>query len=148
MSWQQHRWGVEGLLYWDIADFQPGQDMYEDVQYSAYGGGEGILVYPGARYGMKTPVSSWRLEQIRLGQQDLELFTMLDNYLLAAESTVKAQDVSIAIGDTMYKGTTIFDTTTSSQFEEHRIWLLNVLELFKTGKTNEALSVINQLLNK
>lgn len=146
MSWQQYRWNVQGLLYWDICDYQSGQDMYEDVQYSNFGGGEGILVYPGVRYGMKTPISSWRMEQIRLGQQDLELFTMLENYMINAGCEKTARDVAIAMGDTMYEGTTIKESTTSKQLEDHRIMILDIVEMFSAGKTNEAISKINEII--
>jgi hypothetical protein len=143
ISWMQYRYNIGGMLYWDIADYQTGQDMYEDVHYAGFGGGEGILVYPGVRYGMKTPVSSWRLEQIRLGQQDYELFYMLNDFLIKAGSETTAIDVATIIGDTMYNGTTIKNETTSKQFDDYRIWLLDVLEQFEKGNTEEALQMIN-----
>lgn len=146
MSWQQYRWNVKGVLYWDIASFT--DDTYTDVQYENFGGGEGILVYPGVRYGSKTPISSWRLEQIRLGQQDLELFTMLENYLKESDSKISANDISIAMGDTMYRGTTIFEKTTSRQLEDYRIWILDVLQMFKSGDTSGAIKAVNNFINK
>ena len=145
MSWMQYRYEIGGVLYWDIADFQAGQDMYEDLHYSNYGGGEGILVYPGARYGLKTPVSSWRLEQIRLGQQDYELFYMLNNFLLQTNSERSAVEVAQIFGEHMYSGTEIKETTNSKQLDDYRIWLLDVLELFESGNSETALQMINEL---
>lgn len=140
-SWMQYDYDVEGILYWDVAHYSSDRDNYNDLQYSSYGSGEGILLYPGERYGMKTPISSWRLEQIRLGQQDYELFVMLQNKL----GEEKAREIVSKIGDKMYAGTTVKDACTSEAFDGYRVKLLTALEQFANGNDAAANAILDAL---
>ncbi|MFQ9738033.1 MAG: hypothetical protein ACLR06_10045 [Christensenellaceae bacterium] len=47
---------------------------------------------------MKVPVSSWRLEQIRLGQQDYEIFYLIGKELEKTDSGITAQQLVSAYG--------------------------------------------------
>ena len=82
LFWQQYDNGVQGFLY-NFANFWSG-DCYDpyanNITNSAYPNahGESILIYPGAKYGLDTPVGSLRLEAMRDGIEDYQLFTMLD----------------------------------------------------------------------
>ncbi len=145
-NWMQYDYSVQGILYWDVSHYSAERDNYDDLIYSTYGSGEGILLYPGARYGMKDPISSWRLENIRLGQQDYEIFYMLNEELTAAGSTVTAQQLVSKLGKGMYTGTTIKESATSAKFEEARIQLLDIVELFKQDKTEQATALVNQIM--
>lgn len=140
-SWMQYDYDVEGILYWDVAHYSNSRDNYNDLQYNEYGSGEGILLYPGERYGMKTPISSWRLEQIRLGQQDYELFVMLQNKL----GEEKARKIVSKIGDKMYSGTTVKDACTSEAFDDYRVKLLTALEQFANGNDAAANAILDAL---
>lgn len=144
-QWMQYDYGVQGILYWETAHYTADRDNYKDLTYSSYGCGEGILLYPGARYGMKTPISSWRLENIRLGQQDYELFYMLDQYLTANGATTTARQVLTKIGKGLYNGTTIKDEATSAKFEEQRIKLLEINEQFALGNNEAAMTLVNEI---
>lgn len=140
-SWMQYNYDVEGILYWDVAHYGGDRDNYDDLQYNNYGSGEGILLYPGERYGMKTPISSWRLEQIRLGQQDYELFVMLQNKL----GEEKAREIVSQIGEKLYTGTTVKDACTSEAFDGYRVRLLTALEQFAKGNDAAANEILNSI---
>ncbi len=146
-SWMQYQYGVTGTLYWDVVHWKgiQGGDPYEDVQYNEYGGGEGLLLYPGVKYGQKTPISSIRLEQIRAGQQDYEYFYMLDTYLAETDCEYTAADIIAEMGKTLYNGTTTLETASYTEFEENRIWMLDVLQDFADGNETAALEKINAL---
>lgn len=148
-SWMQYQYGVTGTLYWDVVQWKgiEGGDPYEDVQYNEYGGGEGILLYPGAKYGQKTPVSSIRLEQIRAGQQDYEYFYMLDGYLKENDIDCTAAEIIAEMGKTLYTGTTTLETASYAEFEENRIKILDILQDFVNGNKSAAESKIDAVLN-
>ena len=148
-SWMQYQYGVTGTLYWDVVHWKEiaGGDPYEDVQYNVYGGGEGLLLYPGAKYGQKTPISSIRLEQVRLGQQDYEYFYMLDVYLREANSDYKAATIIAEMGKTLYNGATTSETASYAEFENNRLWMLDVLQDFANNDASAALTKIAALLD-
>lgn len=145
-SWMQYDYGIEGILYWQMNHWNDVGDPYENVTYYEYGGGEGILYYPGVKYGLKTPVSSIRLEQIRLGQQDYELFWMLNNYLSEEEGNFTAQKVIAELGEKLYKGTTVLDNADERLFESCRIEVLEILENFAKGDTAKAMNLVNEIV--
>lgn len=151
-SWMQYNYSVQGVLYWDVCHFggpykETGSSVYDDVYYGGYGGGEGILLYPGERYGMKNPLSSWRLEQIRLGQQDYELFYMLNSYLELIETEITAVDVVDNLGKNMYTGTTVdLKNGTPEALENARLAILEILEKFQDGDINSAISLVEKIV--
>lgn len=147
-QWMQYDYNVEGILYWDVAHYSAERDNYGDLHYNEYGGGDGILLYPGERYGMKVPVSSWRLEQIRLGQQDYEIFYLLGEELEKTDSGITAQQLVSAYGKNFYKGATVLSEADGQDFENARIRLLEILELFRTGKSDEAVKLIEKTIKE
>lgn len=153
MNWMQYDYNITGFLYWCVNYYSADRDNYNDVQYPAFGGdgiyfggGEGILLYPGVRYGMKEPISSWRFEQIRLGQQDYELFWMLDQYLSAGDFGVTAREVVNKLGKSMYMGTTVSEGCSPTVLEGARIKLLEVLEKFAQNNAGGAKTLIDQIM--
>lgn len=147
-QWMQYDYNISGILYWNVAYYGNDIDNYDELKYYTNCSGEGALLYPGVRYGMKEPISSWRMEQIRLGQQDYELFWMLDNYLTEAGAEVTAQEVISKLGKGMYYGTTIKDAVTAWDLENNRIKLLDILAAFGAGKTQDALALVNAIVSK
>ena len=82
LFWQQYDHGVEGFLY-NFVNFWLGdcRDPYKNnITNSAYPNahGESILIYPGAKYGLDVPVGSLRLEAMRDGIEDYQMFYMLE----------------------------------------------------------------------
>lgn len=147
-SWMQYEYGVEGILYWEMVHWQSLTDPYKDLTYGSFSsGGEGILLYPGARYGLKTPVSSIRLEQIFHGQQDYEYLYMLDEYMKANEIQATAKDICKKVGENLYKIAYFKEDASDSLFAEQRIQILDILQDFADEKVSDATSKINKILN-
>lgn len=160
-SWQQYEFDIEGTLYWDVVHWSgieaKGSSPYDDVQYGAYGGGEGLLMYPGITYGQKTPISSIRLEQLRLGSQDYELMWMLDEYLKPYNQThsinLRAKEIVAKMGTNLYNYATVYteeerEGNCYQEFESNRIDLLGILEMFAGDKADDAIIKINSILTK
>jgi hypothetical protein len=148
-SWMQYECGIEGILYWEIVHWQDLADPYKDLTYSGFGsGGEGILLYPGARYGLKTPVSSIRLEQLRLGQQDYEYIYMLNEYLIENNIDITAKEIVAKIGHNFYGNDyRFYEDPSEKLFDEYRIQILDILQDFADGNVADAKTKINQILN-
>ena len=97
---------------------------------------------------MKVPVSSWRLEQIRLGQQDYEIFYLIGKELEKTDSGITAQQLVSAYGKNFYKGATVLSEADGQDFENARIRLLEILELFRTGKSDDAVKLIEKTITE
>lgn len=148
-SWMQYQYGIEGILYWQTTAWEslPDYNPYEDLIYSSYGGGEGILLYPGAQYGQKQPISSIRLQQLFAGQQDYEYFYMLDNYLTANEITTKAADLIYKLNyGVIYDDSYTLETADPYVLEENRVKILDILDSFAKSNVTEAKNLINEIL--
>ncbi len=76
--WQCKMTDATGLLYWGSAYWSadPYNDLQSTVITSVYG--DGVLLYSGAEVGVYEAVSSFRLENIRLGIQDYQMLCMLE----------------------------------------------------------------------
>lgn len=150
-SWMQYEYGVEGFLYWDCVNWSgfAAGDPYEDLIKNGWGSGEGVLLYPGAKYGLKTPISSIRLEQLRAGQQDYEYLYMLNQYMVANNLDVTSQELVAKIGENFYYGGAYTKLDCSEiEFEEYRIKILDILDLFANGDKEVAISKINLIMGK
>ncbi|MBQ7836937.1 MAG: DUF4091 domain-containing protein [Clostridia bacterium] len=82
LFWQQYDQGVEGFLYnfvnyWAYGTEDPYTNNITDSKHPD-GHGASILLYPGDVYGIDAPVGSLRLEAMRDGIEDYQLFHMLD----------------------------------------------------------------------
>ena len=113
LSWMQYDYNIVGNLYylvnsWPIGtgDLRYDEDLYTD--HKGYGAGEahngtygdGLLIYPGAQYGLKAPISTLRLESIRDGLEDYALIETVDE---------KYEELS-AYYDTKLSGESILDS--------------------------------------
>ena len=83
--WQCKMTDSVGFLYWDAAYWtaDPMNDLTPLVGAASHG--DGVLLYSGAAIGSYEPISSHRLENIRMGIQDYQLLTMLEE-LVGAEA--------------------------------------------------------------
>ena len=80
-GWQQYMYDVEGILYYATMEYDAKQP-YRDIEYKGIGiYGDGILLYPGVRYGVEEPVGSVRIEYIRDGIEDYMYLTMAERIL-------------------------------------------------------------------
>ncbi len=128
LFWQQYDCGVEGFLY-NFANFWIGDcaDPYNNnITDSSYPNAHGasILIYPGAKYGLQTPVGSLRLEAMRDGIEDYQLFTMLDS---------QRSDASAAIIHKMTTGVATYSTSDADYYAT-RIALGNAVEAAEKGE--------------
>ena len=90
LFWQQKQYGVNGFLYWSSmywpkvedpwesmatvgTDYKTGKKWLSDEVF-----GDGSLMYPGTKVGVDGPCGSFRLEMIRDGLEEFEMFTMLE----------------------------------------------------------------------
>lgn len=89
LSWMQYDYDIYGNLYylvniWNVSgDLRYDQQMFtghapntNEDNHGAYG--DGLLIYPGAQYGLKEPVSTLRLESIRDGLEDYALLEAVE----------------------------------------------------------------------
>ena len=83
--WQCKMTDSVGFLYWDCAYWtaDPMNDLTPLIGASSHG--DGVLLYSGAQVGIYEPISSHRLETVRMGIQDYQLLTMLEE-LVGAEA--------------------------------------------------------------
>lgn len=150
-SWQQFEHGFEGLLYWDVVQWQHIEDCdpFKGLQYMNYGSGEGILLYPGYKYNQKTPISSIRLENISQGQEDYEYLYLLNEYLTIYNqqngTEYDAQSIVAKMIKELHSGAFLKKTATPEQLENCRINVLEVLELFANGNAEQAITFIKGL---
>ncbi len=123
LFWQQYDNDVEGFLY-NFANYWSGdcRDPYaNNVTNEAYpdAHGESILIYPGDVYGLDVPVGSLRIEAMRDGVEDYQMFHMLEELL--------GNGAADAIIDKMTTGVVTYSTD-DSEYYAARIELGNAVE--------------------
>lgn len=76
--WQCKMTEATGVLYWGSTYWSadPYNDLSSTVINTVYG--DGVLLYSGAEVGIYEPVSSFRLENIRMGIQDYQMLEMFE----------------------------------------------------------------------
>lgn len=123
LFWQQYDNDVEGFLY-NFVNYwaYDTKDPYaNNVTNSAYPNahGESILLYPGDVYGIDEPVGSLRLEAMRDGIEDYQLFSMLDELC--------GEGASDEILHSMTTGVVTYSTDDASYYRA-RVQLGNAVE--------------------
>ncbi len=142
-SWMQYEYGVDGFLYWGLASYFQTENYTDHVNgwQSAdiwNGGnsviptanGDGVLLYPGAKYGLDKPIPSIRLMSLRDGFEDYEYLYMLGN--LAEEYGERYETSNLAASlnalyENLYEGTV--PKTDYTLVLEARKTLASMLEL-------------------
>lgn len=80
LFWQQYEYGVEGFLYWCANCWQNTNDPWQDMETvktmvrDVYG--DGSVLYPGSTVNIDGACPSLRLEMIRDGIEDYDLFNI------------------------------------------------------------------------
>lgn len=91
LGWMMYDYEIIGNLYWETALYRytsrlelssqlKPQDQYAETYRCPPSNGDGFLVYPGRVYGIKGPVGSIRLDSIRDGNEDYDLFYALEGF--------------------------------------------------------------------
>ena len=129
LSWMQYDYESDGNLYWCVNSYTPG--MWETPTVFDGAVCEGVLVYPGDKFDMQTPLSTLRLESIREGMEDFEYLWMIEQQILQyneANGTQYDPDALMAwIYADLYKGM-IPVRDNSENFAKRRTELLEALE--------------------
>lgn len=76
LFWQQYMYNIDGVLYWAVNDWQNGSEWRTMDTGFAYG--DGRLIYCGAKYNLRGPISSIRLELVRDGIEDFQYLKMAE----------------------------------------------------------------------
>lgn len=132
LSWMQYDYGSEGNLYWDVNLYSA--DIWTEPPFVSNGTvGDGLLIYPGSKYNLQEPISTLRLESIREGQEDYELFWMMEQGILQYNeengTDYDPEALMAHFYDGLYDGM-IQVRNNSDMFHQRRIQVLETLELF------------------
>lgn len=129
LSWMQFDYGSEGNLYWCVNCSK--EDMWENAY--AIGGavGEGNLTYPAAKFRLKEPLPTMRLESIREGLEDYEYLWMIEQAILAynAENGTQhdPETLMASLYESLYEGM-IPQRDNAEIFHQRRITVLDILQ--------------------
>lgn len=127
VGWMMSEYDVIGNLYWATTvyayyngeSYQPIEDYYDGSATRFYTcNGDGYLFYPGTPYGLSKPVGSLRLEAIRDGNEEYELwYDLKEAYTQAGES---ADAIQHGISELIYSGTKVHYENISARFASAR----------------------------
>lgn len=73
--WMTWKHDVDGMLYWSVTNWRDTKDPLHDARTFLDANGDGELMYPGKA---GKPLDSLRLEALRDGMQDYEVFCLLE----------------------------------------------------------------------
>lgn len=79
-AWQMKEYGITGMLYWAVNYWRVSY-WNQSTPWTGSGYGDGMLIYSGYAFGLPTPISSLRLENIRDGIEDYQMLCMLEDVL-------------------------------------------------------------------
>lgn len=137
LSWMQAEYDVVGNLYWATNvyayynghQYMPIEDYYTEGDRFAGVNGDGFLFYAGEIYGYDHPLGSIRLESIRDGLEEYEMFYDIKNKY--AELGLDNSGLFTFLNHYLYEGTKVNGGT--KETEEARASLLNLLLANKNG---------------
>lgn len=136
LSWMMSEYDVVGNFFWavdvggryDGTQYNPIEDFYTTAERYPKANGDGFLFYPGAEYGLDGPVGSIRLESIRDGLEEYELFYELNQIYSSLGFSTKSVQRNLA--STIYSGTQV--SSTSADFARSRNALIDLVKLAKS----------------
>lgn len=156
-AWMEYEYDIEGSLYWSVNQWErfdgkirknvPSDPWVDPISWED-ANGDGRLVYPGYRYGVKGPISTIRLETIRESNEDYELLWLFEqtineinkaNHQSFNSDRILAKFYNQIIEDVFAK-----NGVTEQDFDQVRIELLDLLELMVT-KPSSSISQLNNL---
>ena len=113
VSWMMSEYDVKGNLYWAVdvyakyngTVYENIEDFYSEAERYPHANGDGFLFYPGAKYGVFGPIPSIRIEAIRDGIEEYELWYELKNTYEA--KGYSADEIQRALSSLIYSGTQV-----------------------------------------
>ncbi len=142
LNWMMYDYDIKGNLFWSSTLYKytntqvQVQDYYgEHLRYPGMNG-DGILLYPGRQYGISGPVSSIRLDAIRDGNEDYDLFYELEEmYLDRGISAENFEKIFAFVANGLYANARVsypseyMDTELLQAFAKSRDMLGDLLEM-------------------
>ena len=119
LNWMMYDYDIVGNLYWDTVFYvyYEQSNLYTELQLQDYydmalrypsANGDGYLLYPGRPYGIDGPVGSVRLQSIRDGMEDYDLFYALEEiYEQRAGSDDSFNALMEMLTRNLYSGTSV-----------------------------------------
>ena len=138
LSWMQANYDVVGNLFWAVnvyaqqgsGGYLPIEDYYTgDAAHYNGCNGDGYLMYPGKQYGIDGPLPSLRLEAIRDGYEEYELFYNLKEKAKSLGLDDKA--IFDLITKPLYSGTKVL--ATAEGVEKARKTLAGLTQAMNNG---------------
>ncbi len=119
LNWMMSEYDVTGNFYWgtdvyaryDGTNYQPIEDYYQTSDRYPQANGDGFLFYPGSPYGLSEPVASVRLEAIRDGAEEYELFYSLNE--VYGKHGFSTDNIQRSISSLIYTGMKVSSTSQS-----------------------------------
>ena len=113
ISWMMSEYDVKGNLYWAVdvyakyngTVYENIEDFYAEAERYPQANGDGFLFYPGAKYGVYGPLPSIRIEAIRDGIEEYELWYELKNIYESKGYT--ADEIQRTLSSLIYTGTQV-----------------------------------------
>lgn len=141
LSWMQYDYNIQGNLYWATTFYSYGSngsygygylEDYHDRPITSNGTpGEGLLLYPGKRYGVDGPLSTLRLEAIRDGLEEYEFWYYLnakyEEISKACGVEFDEKKIMAQIVSPLYSGTKV--STTNEVFANARKQIMTLLDM-------------------
>lgn len=142
LNWMMYDYDIKGNLFWSSTLYKytgtqvQVQDYYgEHLRYPGMNG-DGVLVYPGRQYGIEGPVSSIRLDAIRDGNEDYDLFYELEEiYANRGVSAENFDKIFAFIANGLYANSRVsysndyYDTELLQSFAKSRDMLGDLLAM-------------------
>lgn len=129
LSWMQFDYDSDGNLYWCVNCSK--EDMWENAYDIGGAVGEGNLTYPAAKFRLKAPLSTLRLESIREGQEDYEYLWMIEQAILqyneANGTEHDPEELMASLYESLYEGM-IPVRDNAEIFHQRRITVLDILQ--------------------
>ncbi|MCQ6563142.1 glycoside hydrolase domain-containing protein [Paenibacillus mendelii] len=153
VPWMQRSYGIEGNLYWSVNVYQKwtgsqyvARDIWNDPMAFPGANGDGFLLYPGAKYGMNSPIATLRLQTIRDGNQDFEYLWLLEDRIKQAAQQlgvqVSAKELIQPYYDRLFTNVKSF-TKDPQDLQQVRSEIADFIE--ELSKNPQALVLINDL---
>ena len=134
LSWMMSEYDITGNFYWAADLYQkyvgsgtylPIDDYYGTAERYERANGDGYLFYPGAPYGMDEPLPSLRLEAIRDGAEEYELWYALhENY---EEAGYDRTDIQRKVSSLIYQNAKVVSTSERMQLARQAV--ISLLEI-------------------
>ena len=154
LKWMQYDYKIQGDLFWCVNYWKmlknnvpSGYDLWNVALNYESCNKDGMLIYPGSKYGVNGPISTLRLEGLRESAEDYELLWLTEKGIDAInEEYGKDYDPDKVLQKfygRLYEDLFLNEGVTSSDFETIRCELMTLVEKIYNDKT-AAISLLDE----